>query len=102
MNMAKRNGAAGPDGSPGAVSWAERYKAAHRAAEQEIADLPPGEAILYHEGNLAIDATHDATVAGRAAAFREAIEASEGTSAQRRLGFERYQYIFWRGRREQR
>ena len=102
MNMTKRNGAAAPEGSPVAVSWAERYKAAHQAAEQEIADLRPGDALLYHEGNLAIDAITDATVAGRAAAFREATEASEGTSAQRRLGFERYQYIFWRGRREQR
>jgi hypothetical protein len=39
-------------------------------------------------------------VAGRAAAFRDAAEADRGVIAQRRVGFEHYQYIFWRGHRE--
>ena len=99
-NMAKHSGAAAP--ATGSAAWAERYEAAHRAPGQEIAGLRPGDAILYHEGNLAIDGAHDATLAGRAAAFREAAEAEKGLIAQRRLAFERYQYIFWRGRREQR
>jgi hypothetical protein len=99
--MTKRNGASGH--GPGAItaSWGERHKAAYRAAEAEIAHLGPGEAVLYHEGNLVIDVTHDPAVAGRAAAFRDASEAAHGLIAQRRLGFERYQYFFWRAQREQ-
>ena len=97
--MAKHSGAAAPE-TGSAAAWAEQYGAAYRAAEQEIAGLRPGEAIPYHEGNLATDGAHDATVAGRAAAFRDAAAAEEGLIAQRRLAFERYQYIFWRGRRE--
>jgi hypothetical protein len=100
--MAKRNGASSQDSAPATASWAERAKAAYRAAEQEIARLRPGQAILYHEGNLAIDIGNDPTIAGRAAAFRDASEAEHGLIAQRRLGFERYQYIFWRAQREQR
>jgi hypothetical protein len=62
----------------------------------EIALLRPGEAVLYHEGNLARDIGSDPIVAGRAAAFRDATEAAKGWVAQRCLGFEWYQYIFWR------
>jgi hypothetical protein len=102
MTMAKRNGASGQHSGPATASWAERQKAAYRAAEREIAHLQPGQAILYHEGNLAIDISNDPAVAGRAAAFRDASEAEAGLIAQRRLGFERYQYIFWRAQREQR
>jgi hypothetical protein len=81
-------------------SWAERQAAAYRSAEQEIALLRPGEALLYHEGNLAHDIDNDPTIAGRAAAFRDATEAARGRVAQRRLGFEWYQYIFWRSHRD--
>jgi hypothetical protein len=100
MTMAKRNGASGQDRGPTTISWAARREAAYRAAEQEIAGLQPGEAILYHEGNLVIDITSDPEIAGRAAAFRDASEAEQGLTAQRRLGFERYQYFFWRAHRE--
>jgi hypothetical protein len=99
--MAKRAGAPGQENFATAT-WAARHKAAYRAAEQEIARLQPGEAILYHEGNLVIDVTTDPAIAGRAAAFRDASEAEQGLIAQRRLGFERYQYFFWRAQREQR
>lgn len=99
--MAKHSGAAAP-ATGSAAAWAEQYGAAYRAAEQEIAGLRPGEAVRYHEGNLSIDLAADPAIAGRAAAFRDAAKAEEGLIAQRRLGFERYQYIFWRGRREQR
>lgn len=95
--MAKRNGASAPQSVP-AVGWAERREAAYRDAGEEIARLRPGEAIPYHEGNLAIDVADDPAVAGRAAAFRDAAAADQGIIAQRRLGFKRYQYIFWRAR----
>jgi hypothetical protein len=99
---AKRNGAAGQENGLAMASWAARRQAAYLAAEQEIARLRPGEAIVYHEGNLVIDITDDPAIAGRAAAFRDASEAAAGLVAQRRLGFERYQYVFWRAQREQR
>jgi hypothetical protein len=97
--MTKSNGASAHQPEPTTVSWAERQAAAYRAAEHEIELLRPGEAILYYEGNLVIDIEKDPTIAGRAAAFRDATEAARGRVAQRRLGFEWYQYIFWRSRR---
>jgi hypothetical protein len=100
-SMAKHSDEAARETGSTAAS-AERYQAAYRAAEGEIADLRPGEAIQYHEGNLAIDLAADPAIAGRAAAFRDAAATGEGLIAQRRLGVERYQYVFWRGRREQR
>jgi hypothetical protein len=96
--MAKSNGAAAHRPDPATAGWAELRTEAYRNAEQEIALLRPGEAVLYHEGNLARDIGNDPTVAGRAAAFRDATEAAKGSVAQRRLGFEWYQYIFWRRR----
>jgi hypothetical protein len=48
---------------------------------------------------LVRDIASDPTVAGRAAAFRDATEVAKGSVAQRRLGFEWYQYIFWRAQR---
>jgi hypothetical protein len=98
--MAKSNGASTDRPEPTAAQWAEREAAAYRSAEEEIELLRPGEAILYHEGNLATDIEKDPTIAGRAAAFRDASEAATGRVAQRRLGFEWYQYIFWRARRD--
>lgn len=98
--MVKSNGACPKKTAPTALPWAEREAAAYRAAEQQIGLLRPGEAILYHEGNLAIDVGNDPEIAGRAAAFRGAAEADRGRLAQRRLGFEWYQYIFWRSHRE--
>jgi len=98
--MARLNGASAHRSEPATAPWAERRAAAYRSAEQEIELLRPGEAILYHEGNLAIDVENDPTVAGRAAAFRDATEAARGRVAQRRLGFEWYQYIFWRSHRD--
>ena len=98
--MAKTNGASAPRPDRTTVSWAERYAEAHRAAEHEIELLRPGEAILYHEGNLVTEVETDPAIAGRATAFREASEAARGRIAQRRLGFEWYQYIFWRSQRE--
>jgi hypothetical protein len=95
-DMAKSNGAAQHRPDLTTAAWAELRAAAYRNAEQEIALLRPGEAVLYHEGNLARDIGSDPTVAGRAAAFRDATEAARGSVAQRRLGFEWYQYIFWR------
>jgi diaminopimelate decarboxylase len=98
--MARSGGASAPQPEPKTAAWAERQAAAYRAAEQEIELLRPGEAILYHEGYLATEVENDPTVAGRAAAFRDASEAARGRIAQRRLGFEWYQYIFWRAHRE--
>jgi hypothetical protein len=98
--MARSSGASARRPDPTTVPWAERQAAAYRSAEQEIELLRPGEAILYHEGNLAIDVENDPTIAGRAAAFRDATEAARGRLAQRRLGFEWYQYIFWRSHRD--
>ncbi len=98
--MAKRDSASARAST--AASWAERYQAAYGAAEQEIAGLRPSEAILYHEGNLVVDVGNDPAVEGRAAAFRDAAEADRGITAQRRLGFEHYQYIFWRARHDHR
>jgi hypothetical protein len=100
--MAKRNGASMQVAGPKMGLWIERQKAARHAAAQEIGLLRPGEAVVYHEGNLAVDIAKDPTVAGRAAAYRDAAEADEGRMAQRRLGFERYQYIFWRLGRDHR
>jgi hypothetical protein len=100
--MAKRDGAARHDSRPESTTWAERYQAAYRAAREEIASLRPSEAIPYYEGNLVVDTGNDPAVAGRAAAFRDATEADQGIIAQRRLGFERYQYIFWRARHDHR
>ena len=97
--MAKSNGAAPHRPDLTTAAWAERCTAAYRNAEQEIALLRPGEAILYHEGNLVTDIGNDPTIAGRAAAFRDATEAAKGSVAQRRLGFEWYQYIFRRAQR---
>ena len=97
--MAKSNGAAPHRPDPTTAGWAEQRTAAYRNAEQEIALLRPGEAILYHEGNLATDIGNDPTIAGRAAAFRDATEAVKGSVAQRRIGFEWYQYIFRRAQR---
>lgn len=71
-------------------------EAAYRAAAREIELLRAGEAILYHQGNLVTEAAGDPVVAGRAAAFRHAAESAKGTLAQRRMGFEWYQYIFRR------
>ncbi len=99
-DMSKSNDAAAHRPDRTTVSWAERQAAAYRSAAQEIDLLRPGEAILYHEGNLALDVENDPTVAGRAAAFRNATEAARGRVAQRRLGFEWYQYIFWRSQRD--
>jgi hypothetical protein len=96
--MAKHRGASASATGSTAAS-AERYEAAYRAAEQEIAALCPGEAVRYHEGSLANDLA-DPAIAGRAAAFRDAALAERGLLAQRRLDFERYEYFFWRGRRE--
>ena len=98
--MAKSHGASAHRPEPMTAPWAERQAAAYRSAKQEIGLLRPGEAILYHEGNLATDVENDPTVAGRAAAFRDATEAARGRVAQRRLGFEWYQYIFWRSHRD--
>lgn len=94
--MAKSNGASPQESAPTSAAWAEREAAAYRTAEQQIGFLPAGEAIVYHEGNLAVDIGNDPEIAGRAAAFRAAAEAARGRLAQRRLGFECYQYIFWR------
>lgn len=100
--MTERNGASLRESGPNPVSWAERHRVAYRAAEQEMALLQPGAAVLYHEGHLAIDAGNDPAIAGRAAAFWDATEAERGLVAQRRVGFDRYQYLFWRARREPR
>lgn len=76
-----------PDGCP----------RAYRAARQEIERLSLGEALLYHEGLLATDAALDPTIAGWAAAFRDAaLERDEGVLVQRRLRDRWYQYLFRR------
>lgn len=98
--MAKSNGASPQETAPTSAPWAEREAAAYRTAEQQIGLLPAGEAVVYHEGNLAIDIGNDPEIAGRAAAFRAAAETDRGRVAQRRLGFECYQYIFWRSHRD--
>jgi hypothetical protein len=82
------------------VSWSDERVAACEAARREIERLQPGQAIVYHEGYLAIDAAHDAAVAGRAAAFLLAgTERGEGVLGQRWLRPDCYQYIFWKSRR---
>jgi hypothetical protein len=94
-------------GSPGRaqvvddpISWSEERVAAYEAARRDIERLQPGQAIVYHEGYLAIDAARDAAVAGRAAAFLEAgTELGEGVLGQRWIRPDCYQYIFWRSRR---
>jgi hypothetical protein len=96
--MAKQNGTSMLEQDPNPSSWGEQRRAAYRAAEQEMALLQPGAAVLYHEGHLAIDVANDPVTAGRAAAFWDASEAERGLIAQRRVGFDRYQYIFWRAR----
>jgi hypothetical protein len=98
--MTKPNGASLRRPDPTTTAWAELRAAAYRNAEQEIALMRPGEAVLYHEGNLVQDIGNDPTIAGRAAAFRDATEAARGSLVQRRLGFEWYQYIFWRSQRD--
>ena len=72
--MAKSNGAPARQPEPKTAPWAERQAAAYRSAkhENEIELLRPGEALLYHEGNLVIDIENDPSIAGRAAAFRDA------------------------------
>ena len=83
----------------GFVGWAEERDGAYQAARREIEQLQPGEAIVYHEGYLAIDAMDDATITGRAAAFLVAgTELGEGVLGQRWVRPEHYQYIFWRSR----
>ncbi len=82
------------------VSWSDERVAACQAARREIEQLQPGQAIVYHEGYLAIDAAHDAAVAGRGAAFLEAgTELGQGVLGQRLVRPDSYQYIFWRSRR---
>ena len=84
----------------GFVSWADERDAAYQAARREIEQLQPGEAVVYHEGYLAIDAAHDATIAGRAAAFLLAgTELGEGVLGQRWVRLDCYHYLFWRSRR---
>jgi hypothetical protein len=100
--MMKRSEASMPESGPDPASRTELYQAAYRAAEREMALLQPGEAMLYHEGHLAIDVAGDPATAGRAAAFRDAAENERGIIAQRRIGLDRYQYIFWRARHERR
>ena len=80
--------ATGPD-------WLEVHASAYRAARQEIDLLPPGKALVYHEGLLAVDATRHAAVAGRAAAFLEAAtELAEGVLIQQRIRAEWFRYMF--------
>jgi hypothetical protein len=75
----------------------ERRDAAYLAACQEIDSLAPGEAIQYHEGNLAADIAHDPAIAGRGAAYRHAgTQMAKGALFQRRIRCEWYQYIFRR------
>ncbi len=93
---------AAPSGPPQVdrlVSWSEERRAAYEAARRDIEQLQPGEAIVYYEGYLAIDAAHDATVAGRAGAFLLAgTELGEGVLGQRWVRPDWYQYLFWRSR----
>ena len=102
MSKSDKAGAA-PNGTAeveGVVGWADERDSAYQAARREIEQLQPGEAVVYHEGYLAIDATNDATIAGRAAAFLVAgTELGEGVLGQRWVRPECYQYIFWRSRR---
>jgi hypothetical protein len=80
-----------------AVQQSKRRDAAYRAAWDEIESLEPGEVIQYYEGNLGADITFDPEVAGRAAAYRHAAtDLAKGALAQRRIGFEWYQYLFRR------
>ena len=75
-------------------------RAAYPAATREIEQLQPGQAIIYHEGYLAVDAARDATIAGRAAAFLLAgTELGQGILGQRWVRLNCYQYVFWRSRR---
>jgi hypothetical protein len=84
----------------GLVSWSDQRVAAYQAARRDIEQLQPGEAIVYHEGYLAIDAADDAGVAGRAAAFFEAAtDLGQGVLGQRWVRLDWYQYIFRRSRR---
>lgn len=70
---------------------------AYRSARREIERLEPGQTLLYHEGLLISDAATDPTIAGWAAAFRDAaVERSEGVLVQRRLRARWYQYLFLR------
>ena len=97
----KRDPVPGSTAQPeGFVSWSDEQTAAYQAARREIEQLQPGQAIVYHEGHLAVDAVDDAAVTGRAAAFLLAgTELGEGVLGQRWLRPDRYQYIFWKSRR---
>lgn len=103
-DMAKSNGTRpAPTGgtavSNDLITWSEKRIAASEAARQEIEHLRPGQAIVYHEGHLAVDAARDAAVAGRAAAFLEAAtERGQGVLVQRFVRSEWYEYIFRRSR----
>jgi hypothetical protein len=89
----------GPAQATGFVSWADERDAAYQAARREIEQLQPGQALVYHEGYLAIDAVGDAAVTGRAAAFLLAgTELGEGVLGQRWVRSDWYQYIFWKSR----
>jgi hypothetical protein len=82
------------------AGWTDECVAAYQAAGQAIEQLQPGQAMVYHEGYLAIDATRDAAVAGQAAAFLEAgTELGQGVLGQRWVRPGRYQYMFWKSRR---
>ena len=84
----------------GLAGRSDERGAAYQAARREIEQLQPGRSIVYHEGYLAIDAAHDAAIAGRAAAFLLAgTELGEGLLGQRWVRPDWYQYIFWRSRR---
>jgi hypothetical protein len=86
-----------PDGF---VGWSDERAAGYQAARREIEQLQPGEAIVYHEGHLAVDAVDNAAVTGRAAAFLLAgTELREGVLGQRWIRPDCYQYIFWKSRR---
>jgi hypothetical protein len=102
--MAKSSKApAAPSGAAevdGLVSRSEERLTAYQAAKREIDHLQPGQAIVYHEGHLAVDAARDAVIAGRAAAFLEAAtELGQGVLGQRSVRADWYQYVFWRSRR---
>jgi hypothetical protein len=97
----KRDPVPGSTAQPeGLVGWSDEGAAAYQAARREIERLQPGEAIVYHEGHLAVDAVDDATITGRAAAFLlAATERGEGVLGQRWVRPDCYQYIFWKSRR---
>ena len=79
------------------ITWSDQHGAGYRLARSEIIRLQPGQALLYHEGMLALDVLLDGAVAGRAAAFRDAaLTRAEGTLVQRRLRAGWYQYLFLR------